>query len=115
MTLYVNPLQFEEQDDLARYPRDLDRDLDLAERAGVDVVFAPGPEEMFATKPATQVDLPALTAVMEGTHRPGHFQGVATVVAKLFAGLQPNTAFFGRKDAQQLAVVRRMKIGRAHV
>jgi pantoate--beta-alanine ligase len=108
MSLYVNPLQFEEQDDLARYPRDLDRDLGLAERAGVDVVFAPESAEMFAASPATRVDVPDLAIVMEGAHRPGHFQGVATVVTKLFAGLQPDLAYFGRKDAQQLAVVRRL-------
>lgn len=108
MSLYVNPLQFGEPDDLARYPRDLERDLGLAAEAGVDVVFVPGPAEMFPTEPATQVHLPALTETMEGTHRPGHLEGVATVVAKLFAGLQPDRAFFGRKDAQQLTVVRRL-------
>jgi pantoate--beta-alanine ligase len=106
MTLYVNPLQFEEEQDLARYPADLDRDLALAEAAGVDIVFAPTQESMFGERPATIVDLPALTSVMEGAFRPGHFAGVATVVAKLFAGLQPDLAYFGRKDAQQLTVVR---------
>lgn len=108
MTLYVNPLQFDEASDLQRYPRDRDRDLALAKDAGVDVVFAPGPEVMFGTEPATRVSVPPLTATMEGAHRPGHFTGVATVVAKLFAGLQPDRAYFGRKDAQQLAVVRRL-------
>lgn len=108
MTLYVNPLQFDEQSDLDRYPRDLDRDLDLARAAGADVAFVPSPEEMFADAPATTVSLPDLALRMEGAHRPGHFDGVATVVAKLFGGLQPDRAYFGRKDAQQLAIVRRM-------
>jgi pantoate--beta-alanine ligase len=108
MTLYVNPLQFNEAADLERYPRDLERDLALAEAAGTDVVFAPDPDTMFGSTPATTVTVSALTAAMEGLHRPGHFDGVATVVAKLFAGLQPDRAYFGRKDAQQLAVVRRM-------
>ena len=108
MTLYVNPLQFGEASDLDRYPRDLERDLDLALGAGADVVFAPSAETMFGVAPATTVSVAALATSMEGTHRPGHFAGVATVVAKLFAGLQPRRAYFGRKDAQQLALVRRM-------
>lgn len=108
MTVYVNPLQFNEKQDLARYPADLDRDLRLAEAKGVDIVFAPTQQSMFGDRPATIVDLPALTTVMEGAFRPGHFAGVATVVAKLFAGLQPDVAHFGRKDAQQLTVVSRL-------
>lgn len=108
MSLYVNPLQFDEDTDLERYPRDLDRDLALAREAGVDVVFAPPADTMFASKPATRVAVDPLTGAMEGAHRPGHFSGVATVVAKLFAGLRPDRAYFGRKDAQQLAVVRRL-------
>lgn len=108
MSLYVNPLQFDDASDLDRYPVDVERDLALAEEAGVDVVFAPSPDEMFAEAPATAVDVPAFTETMEGAHRPGHFRGVATVVTKLFAGLQPDRAYFGRKDAQQLAVVRRL-------
>jgi pantoate--beta-alanine ligase len=108
MTHYVNPLQFNEKSDLDRYPKNLDRDLALASSAGVDVVFAPAPDVMFGTEPATVVAVPALAEIMEGAHRPGHFEGVATVVAKLFGGLQPDRAYFGRKDAQQLAIVRRM-------
>jgi len=108
VSLFVNPLQFNEAADLERYPRDLERDAALAERAGADVLFAPALEEMYPQEPASRVSLPALSAEMEGAHRPGHFDGVATVVAKLFAGLQPQRAHFGRKDAQQLAVVRRM-------
>jgi pantoate--beta-alanine ligase len=108
MSLFVNPLQFDRDDDLRRYPRDLERDLGLAEGAGVDVVFAPAVETMYPAQPLTRVTVATLTDHFEGPHRPGHFDGVATVVAKLFAGLRPDRAFFGRKDAQQLAVVRRM-------
>ncbi len=109
MTLFVNPLQFEERVDLDRYPRDLERDAAIAESAGVDVIVAPSVEEMYPVwPPATVVQVPGLADIMEGAHRPGHFDGVATVVAKLFAGAQANRAYFGRKDAQQLAVVRAM-------
>jgi len=108
VSLFVNPLQFNEAADLESYPRDLERDAALAESAGTDVLFAPPLEEMYPEEPATWVSLAALSAEMEGAHRPGHFDGVATVVAKLFAGLRPRRAHFGRKDAQQLAVVRRM-------
>jgi pantoate--beta-alanine ligase len=108
MTLFVNPLQFDDPADLARYPRSRERDLALAASAGVDVVFAPGVEEMYPEPPLTRVTVAEVAADMEGAHRPGHFDGVATVVAKLFAGLRPDSAAFGRKDAQQLAVVKRM-------
>jgi pantoate--beta-alanine ligase len=108
MSLFVNPLQFGEQHDLDVYPRDRDRDLGLAEAAGVDVVFAPTVEEMYPAAPVTRVVLPDMTERMEGVHRPGHFAGVATVVTKLFAGIQPDRAYMGRKDAQQLAIVTRM-------
>ena len=108
MTLYVNPLQFDEESDLHRYPRDLARDLALAETAGADIVFSPPPEEMFGTRPETVVSVPGLAAPMEGRFRPGHFDGVATVVTKLLGGLQPQRAYFGRKDAQQLAIVKRL-------
>jgi pantoate--beta-alanine ligase len=109
MSLFVNPLQFDESRDLDRYPRDLDRDAAIAEAAGVNVIVAPSVEEMYpAWPPATTVSVPDLARELEGAHRPGHFDGVATVVAKLFAGLQPNVAFFGRKDAQQLAIIRAM-------
>jgi pantoate--beta-alanine ligase len=107
-SLFVNPLQFNEQEDLDRYPRDLDRDGRLAEEAGVDLLFAPPLEVMYPSPALTRVSVPALETEMEGAHRPGHFEGMATVVAKLLAGIQPHRAYFGRKDAQQLAVVRRM-------
>lgn len=110
MSLFVNPLQFDQQSDLDRYPRDLERDAALAESAGVDVLFAPTVDEMYPVEPLTRVIVPDVSSGMEGAHRPGHFEGVATVVAKLFAGLRPAVAVFGRKDAQQLAVVRRMAL-----
>ncbi|MBN2113185.1 MAG: pantoate--beta-alanine ligase [Acidimicrobiia bacterium] len=108
VSLFVNPLQFNDPADLARYPRDFDRDASLAESAGADLLFAPPPEEMYPEPPAVRVSLPALSAELEGAHRPGHLDGVAVVVAKLYAGLQPHLAFFGRKDAQQLALVTRL-------
>ncbi|MFH1105416.1 MAG: pantoate--beta-alanine ligase [Actinomycetota bacterium] len=108
MSLFVNPLQFDRPDDLARYPRDLDRDAAIAEAAGVDVLFAPPLEEMYPDDPVVRVHVSMVSEGMEGAHRPGHFDGVATVVAKLFAGIIPDVACFGRKDAQQLAVVTRM-------
>ena len=108
MSIFVNPLQFNDPSDLARYPRSWDRDLALAERVGVDVVFAPSVEEMYPEPPLTRVIVSGVTEGMEGSRRPGHFDGVATVVAKLFAGLRPDSAAFGRKDAQQLAVIKRM-------
>ena len=108
MTLFVNPLQFDEEADLERYPRDLERDASIAESAGIDVVFAPDVAHMYPRPVETTVAVPALAARLEGEHRPGHFAGVATVVAKLFAGIQPDIAWFGRKDAQQLAIIKRM-------
>jgi pantoate--beta-alanine ligase len=107
MSLFVNPLQFDEVGDLDRYPRDPVRDAAVAEAAGVDVVLAPDVGEVYPTwPPDTVVTLARLTHAMEGAHRPGHFDGVATVVAKLLAGVRPDAAYFGRKDAQQLVVVR---------
>jgi pantoate--beta-alanine ligase len=108
VSLFVNPLQFDEQDDLDRYPRDGARDARLVEAAGCDVLFAPSLAEMYPTTPQATVVMEGVTERMEGAHRPGHFSGVATVVAKLLAGLRPDVAVFGRKDAQQLAVVTRM-------
>ncbi len=108
VSLFVNPLQFEDQADLDRYPRDLSRDAALLERAGVDVLFAPTLAEMYPGTPLTRITVESVTDRMEGIRRPGHFDGVATVVAKLFAGLAPDAAVFGRKDAQQLAVISRM-------
>lgn len=108
VSLFVNPLQFGPGEDLDRYPRDLARDLRMLGDAGADVLFAPPVDEVYPTAPATRVTVEGPATRMEGARRPGHFGGVATVVAKLFAGLQPDLAFFGRKDAQQLAVIRRM-------
>lgn len=108
VSLFVNPTQFDDPADLDRYPRDPDRDMALAEEARVDVLFSPKVEEVYPAGGSTVVGVETLGEVLEGVHRPGHLQGVATVVAKLFAGLQPRRAVFGRKDAQQLAVVRRL-------
>ena len=105
MSLFVNPLQFDGAADLERYPRDAERDAGLAETFGVDVLFAPTLEEMYPAEPSARVRVQGVSEAMEGAHRPGHFEGVATVVTKLFAGIQPAVACFGRKDAQQLAVV----------
>ena len=111
VSLFVNPLQFDEATDLDRYPRDLERDAGLVTAEGADVLFAPAVAEMYPdhpAPPATTVGVAGVSGTMEGARRPGHFDGVATVVAKLFAGLRPDRAWFGRKDAQQLAVVRQM-------
>jgi pantoate--beta-alanine ligase len=110
MSLFVNPLQFDRDEDLVRYPRDLERDIELAAAAGADIVFAPDLEEMYPHEQLTRVTVAGLSDGMEGPNRPGHFEGVATVVAKLLAGLQPDSAYFGRKDAQQLAIIRRMAL-----
>lgn len=108
VSLFVNPLQFNEPSDLEDYPRDIDRDTALVESTGADVLFAPDIGTMYRTEPRTSVEVIGVSDGMEGAHRPGHFVGVATVVAKLFAGIQPDVAYFGQKDAQQLAVVRNM-------
>ena len=108
MSLFVNPLQFDREEDLARYPRDLERDVGLAAAAGADIVFAPKLEEMYPGEQLTRVIVNRLSDEMEGPNRPGHFEGVATAVAKLLAGVRPDRSYFGRKDAQQLAIVKRM-------
>jgi pantoate--beta-alanine ligase len=108
VSVFVNPTQFGAQEDLGAYPRDLGRDASLAEQAGADLVWAPGVEDMYPLGFQTWVQVEALTAVLEGVHRPGHFKGVATVVAKLLNTVQPQRAYFGQKDAQQVAVIRRM-------
>jgi pantoate--beta-alanine ligase len=108
VSVFVNPLQFNEPSDLDSYPRDPDRDATLIRAAGVDVLFLPDAGTMYPTEPLTRVEVREVSDRMEGLSRPGHFSGVATVVAKLFAGIQPNAAYFGRKDAQQLSLVRRM-------
>jgi pantoate--beta-alanine ligase len=108
MSLFVNPTQFGDDHDLARYPRDDARDLALAEEAGVDVVFAPSADEMYPAGFQTWVDVTELGSILEGRFRPGHFRGVATVVLKLFEIVRPNRAYFGQKDAQQAAVIGQM-------
>ena len=107
-TIFVNPLQFGAGEDLAAYPRDLDGDCRLAEKAGADLVFAPSVEEMYRTGVVTTVHVDGPSQGLEGASRPTHFDGVATVVAKLFNAAGPCRAYFGEKDFQQLAVVRRM-------
>jgi pantoate--beta-alanine ligase len=108
MTLFVNPIQFDRKEDLARYPRDRDRDRGLAAAAGADVIFAPTPEAMYPQGYATYVTVEGLTDRWEGTTRPGHFRGVATVCTKLFAACRPHRAYFGQKDYQQSLVIRRL-------
>jgi pantoate--beta-alanine ligase len=108
VTDYVNPLQFGPTEDLSAYPRDLDGDCRLAEQAGASALFAPTPEEMWPVPPTTTVRVEGLTERMEGASRPGHFEGVATIVVKLFSLSGPCWAYFGEKDFQQLAVIRRM-------
>jgi len=108
LTIFVNPLQFGAGEDLSKYPRPLERDLELAEAAGADVVFTPTTEEMYPEPTITTVHVAQLTAGMEGASRPTHFDGVTTVVTKLFNISGPCWAYFGEKDFQQLAVVRRM-------
>jgi pantoate--beta-alanine ligase len=105
-SLFVNPAQFDRPDDLAGYPRDEQRDLEIAEESGVDVLFAPTADEMYPAGFGTWVDVDGTGA--EGTSRPGHFRGVATVCVKLFNIVRPKRAYFGQKDAQQAAVVRRV-------
>jgi pantoate--beta-alanine ligase len=108
-SLFVNPTQFGAGEDFARYPRDEARDLALFEEAGVGVVFAPAPEEMYAADASTTVHVAGpITESLEGADRPGHFDGVATIVTKLLTIVAPDVAFFGQKDAQQLALIRRL-------
>ena len=108
VSIFVNPLQFDRQDDLRRYPRALQADLDACRARGVDLVFAPGQSEMYPVLPACTVEVAKLADHLCGRHRPGHFNGVATVVLKLLQIVQPARAYFGEKDAQQLAVIRRL-------
>lgn len=107
ISIFVNPLQFAPHEDLSRYPRPLERDLELAERAGADVAFVPSVVEMYPVEP-TRILVPKVTDLWEGASRPGHFEGVATVVAKLFGIMGPERAYFGRKDLQQCAVIAKM-------
>ncbi|MDF9840285.1 MULTISPECIES: pantoate--beta-alanine ligase [unclassified Paenibacillus] len=108
MSIFVNPLQFGPNEDYASYPRDEARDLELAEREGADIVFIPSVEEMYPQPTLTKISVSSLTTRLCGASRPGHFDGVTTVVNKLFNMVQPDYAFFGLKDAQQVAVLRRM-------
>lgn len=108
VSIFVNPTQFGPTEDLAAYPRDLDRDLRLLEDAGVELVFVPEASEIYPPGASTWVDVGGVAEVLEGAQRPGHFRGVATVVTILFQLVRPDRAYFGQKDAQQLAVIRRM-------
>ncbi len=108
VSIFVNPTQFGPNEDLARYPRDLPRDLELLQAAGVELVFAPAVAEMYPADFGTYVEVQNVTAPLEGARRPGHFQGVATVVCKLFNIVGADRAYFGQKDAQQTVVIRQM-------
>ncbi|WP_247236931.1 pantoate--beta-alanine ligase [Telluribacter sp. SYSU D00476] len=107
-SIFVNPIQFTNQDDLSRYPRTLEQDYLLLEEAGCDFVFAPSADEMYNTAPSLVLDFGTLETVMEGAFRPGHFNGVGIVVARLFNIVHPDRVYFGQKDLQQLAVIRRL-------
>ena len=108
VSIFVNPMQFGPKEDLASYPRDLEKDAKLCEKAGVDLIFHPQPEEMYQPGFCSYVDMNGLTTELCGKSRPIHFRGVQTVVLKLFHIVTPDRAYFGQKDAQQLAVVKRM-------
>jgi pantoate--beta-alanine ligase len=108
VSVFVNPSQFGRGEDFASYPRDIARDSALAEGAGADILFTPADDEMYPGGHSTTVDAGPIASVLEGRSRPGHFRGVATVVAKLFNIVKPHAAVFGQKDAQQVAVIRRM-------
>src|ERR1700688_596688 len=107
-SIFVNPLQFGPQEDLAKYPRSFERDSELFAKEGVEVLFAPAVEEMYPSRLVTWVTVEGLSDRLDGRSRPGHFRGVATVVAKLFHIVEPDAAFFGQKDAAQVAIIRRM-------
>ncbi|MFC5369683.1 pantoate--beta-alanine ligase [Arcanobacterium bovis] len=108
VSIYVNPLQFGPNEDFDAYPRDLDADLALLEPAGVDVVFAPSDDEMYPREPLVRIEPGPVATMLEGKTRPGHFAGVLQVVHKVFNMVQPDIAYFGQKDAQQLALIRTM-------
>jgi pantoate--beta-alanine ligase len=108
VSIFVNPLQFDRKDDLERYPRTFDEDLALCEAAGADLLFTPSAAELYPSEQAAFVQVPDLERYLCGAFRSGHFRGMATVVLKLFQIVQPDRAYFGQKDAQQLAIVKRM-------
>jgi len=108
VSIYVNPPQFSLSEDFAGYPRDLNRDLELLRREGVDIIFVPSDDKMYPPEFSSWIDVRKITERLEGASRPGYFRGVATVVAKLFNIVQPSRAYFGQKDAQQVVVVKRM-------
>jgi len=108
VSIFVNPTQFGPTEDLTKYPRTFERDRELLESEGVELLFAPAVEEMYPAGAATWVTVEGLSDKLDGRSRPGHFRGVSTVVAKLFHVVEPDVAFFGQKDAAQIAVVRRM-------
>jgi pantoate--beta-alanine ligase len=108
VSIFVNPTQFGPHEDFQRYPRDLERDLRLLDGIGVHAVFAPSVEEMYPAGAATVVDVESLGSILEGAARPGHFRGVATVVSKLFHVVEPQRAYFGEKDYQQLRLIQQM-------
>ena len=110
VSIYVNPTQFGPREDFGAYPRDLNRDLELLREGGVDIVFVPSDDEMYPPEFSSWVDVEKVTERLEGASRPGHFRGVATVVAKLFNIVQPTRAYFGQKDAQQVVVIKRMVV-----
>jgi pantoate--beta-alanine ligase len=108
VSIFVNPAQFGPKEDLSKYPRPFERDCRLLEKQGVDILFAPSVEEIYPGGSVTWVTVEGLSEKLDGRSRPGHFRGVTTIVAKLFNILEPSVAFFGQKDAAQLAVIRRM-------
>ena len=107
-SIFVNPTQFGPNEDLAKYPRSFERDCEMLEREGVSLLFAPSVEEMYPAGAVTWVTVEELSGKLDGRSRPGHFRGVTTVVAKLFHAVEPDAAFFGQKDAAQVAIIRRM-------
>jgi len=107
-SIFVNPTQFGPTEDLAKYPRNFERDRELLEKEGVELLFTPSVEEMYPAGAVTWVTVEGLSAKLDGRSRPGHFRGVTTVVAKLFHIVEPDAAFFGQKDAAQVAIIRRM-------
>lgn len=108
VSIFVNPTQFNNPEDFDKYPQSLDQDLKLLENAGVDAVFVPTVETMYPKKPEITLDFGSLERILEGAFRPGHFNGVGIIVSKLFHMIQPDVAFFGQKDLQQVAIIRRL-------